>query len=95
MTNPMTAEEALQETASQWIDGEAFHDIRSMSEILASLGYALHPIKIDEAAVETAAKQAFCEKAGQHQLVTYLRAEWINQSRAIITAYHEALVRTR
>ena len=57
MTNLMTAEEAVRR-ATEETHGFAGDAVNRQYFInaLASFGYALHPIKIDEAAVETAAR---------------------------------------
>ena len=55
MSDPMTAEEALREAIKPY-PMTAAYSIVQIIDHLASLGYALHPIKIDEAAVEKAAK---------------------------------------
>ena len=85
MTNPMTAEEALQSAAAQYTSSQSWCDGRSMSEILASLGYALHPIKIDETAVNQATDARF--RAIFEGLSVF------DATKAAVTAYHEALAR--
>jgi len=89
----MSAEEALDvamkecETA-EWGELWAGYVI----ERLASLGYALHPIAIDEGAVEKAAKAA--EDCRRDLIERPLARIWREIARAAISTYLEA-VRTK
>ena len=81
MTNPMTAEEALRQALEPW--PMAALDATRIISRLEPIGYALHPIKIDEAAVQHAMEAYNIYPSMDHEL----------SMKAAITAYHVALTR--
>ena len=86
----LTPEEALREF-QKWTFFTG--DTGEPTTYLASLGYRLTPIEINEAAVEKAARAAHpCEdQAWMASFNTFARKKIMQQTLAAITAYHEAL----
>ena len=85
MTNPMTTEEALRQAHEPW--PMAALDAARIISRLEPRGYALLPIKIDEAVLERVTEQAFCERIGQPVMYGWLRNAWVQKCRTAIRDY--------